>query len=151
MALSDRGRSNVDNFMPKIAAVVAQKTEQRSAPIVDLSTAENWLMREELVALFKTTLFEHLCNDVSYPPCSKKSSTEAVRIKQDLSYPNGFAGCPKLLRSLSSFFRDYFHPCLPVEPAHIVTGPGACTILDSLLFNICNPGDGVLVMAPYWG
>ncbi|KAA8895461.1 pyridoxal phosphate-dependent transferase [Sphaerosporella brunnea] len=131
MALSVRGKSNVDEFMPKIAAAVAQKTQKHRIPIIDLSTAENWLMRDELVALFKDILRERLCND-------------------DLSYPNGFAGCPKLLQSLSSFFNDHFNPHLPVEPGHIVVGPGAAAILDSLIFNICNPGDGVLVMAPYW-
>lgn len=72
MALSSRGRNNVDNLMPKIAAMVAIKTEQRSTPVVDLGTAENWLMRQELVALFKTKLFERLCDDVSHPSCPIK-------------------------------------------------------------------------------
>jgi hypothetical protein len=68
MALSVRGRSNVDDFMPKIAAAVAQKTKKHKIPIIDLSTAENWLMRDELVALFKEILLERLCNDVSCSP-----------------------------------------------------------------------------------
>jgi aspartate/methionine/tyrosine aminotransferase len=28
--------------------------------------------------------------------------------------------------------------------------PGASNCLDSILFTICEPGDGVLVLAPYW-
>ena len=33
---------------------------------------------------------------------------------------------------------------------HITVAPGAAFALDALLYNICDPGDGVLVPTPYW-
>lgn len=70
--------------------------------------------------------------------------------QQHLSYPKGFSGDPGLLSQLARFFNTYFSPVLPVEPDHLVTAPGAATCLDTLLFNICDPGDAVLVPGPYW-
>jgi gliotoxin/aspirochlorine biosynthesis aminotransferase len=60
-------------------------------------------------------------------------------------------GDPKLLLALTSLFNDYFQPHVPVMASHVITGAGAGAVLDSLVFNICNPGDGLLVLAPYWG
>lgn len=57
MALSIHGRQNVDVFLPSIAARVAQKLAP-DVDIIDLATAENWLMRKELLALFNTALRE---------------------------------------------------------------------------------------------
>jgi gliotoxin/aspirochlorine biosynthesis aminotransferase len=67
-----------------------------------------------------------------------------------MSYPRGFSGDPDLLNALSAFFNTYFEPCVPVESSHLATAPGASSCLDALLFNVCNPGDGVLVPGPYW-
>ncbi|RYP47127.1 hypothetical protein DL768_006770 [Monosporascus sp. mg162] len=33
---------------------------------------------------------------------------------------------------------------------HLATAPGAAFSLDALLYNICNPGDGLLVPTPCW-
>ena len=33
---------------------------------------------------------------------------------------------------------------------HITIAPGSAFALDALLYNICDPGDGVLVPTPYW-
>lgn len=63
---------------------------------------------------------------------------------------NGFAGPPELLQALSSFFNEYFEPRLRVLPSHLTVASGASTVLDALLFSICNAGDSVMIMAPYW-
>lgn len=55
-----------------------------------------------------------------------------------------------LLESLAKLFNNYFNPCIPVSPHHIVTGLDAKSCLDALLYKICDPEDGVLVPGPYW-
>lgn len=72
-------------------------------------------------------------------------------LDKHLSYPNGFAGDISLVFTLADFFNAYFKPIVPVEQQHIVTAPGAARCLETLLFNICDTGDAVLVPSPYWG
>lgn len=69
---------------------------------------------------------------------------------QHLSYPDGFTGDSALVEALATFFNDYFKPNIPVASSHIATAPGAAASLDALLYNICEPGDGVLVPGPFW-
>lgn len=67
-----------------------------------------------------------------------------------MSYPNGFNGDQDLLEALMNFFNAYFKPIIPVSKEHIATAPGAAFAIDSILYNICDPGDGLLVMTPCW-
>lgn len=67
-----------------------------------------------------------------------------------MSYPNGFNGDQDLLEALMNFFNAYFKPFISVSKTHIATAPGAAFALDSILYNICDPGDGLLVMTPCW-
>lgn len=69
---------------------------------------------------------------------------------QTFSYSLGFGGETSVLEALASFFNTYFDPSVPVLPQHIVTAPGASSCLDALLYNICDAGDSVLVLGPYW-
>jgi aspartate/methionine/tyrosine aminotransferase len=69
---------------------------------------------------------------------------------QDLSYPRGFSGDPDLLKTYADFFNGYFKPHKPVEPSHLATAPGAMASVDTLLYNICDPGEGILTPGPYW-
>lgn len=133
MGLSKRGAGNVDAILPRISAAVAERTKNnlRSNPNIDLGTSENWLIRPELIELTKAAINDSL-------------------VEQHLSYPTGFAGDPALLDALAHFFNAYFSPHIPVESAHLTTAPGAASSLDGLLYNICEPGDGVLVPGPYW-
>ena len=70
--------------------------------------------------------------------------------KQHFSYPNGFGGHADCVDALTSFFNAYFHPTCPVLPEHVITSTGAASCVDALLYNICDPGDGILIPAPYW-
>ena len=69
---------------------------------------------------------------------------------QTLSYPQGFGGDPALLSALAPFFNTYFRPAIPIEESHIAIAAGASSCLDQLLYTICDAGDSVLVLAPYW-
>lgn len=128
--LSARGWANVGEIMPKISAAVEERSH-RDNPNIDLASAENWLLRPELLDICKDAISSKLCG-------------------QDLSYPRAFAGFPEVLEAFASFFNSYFHPHIPVEAAHLATAPGAASCLDTLFYNICDPGDGILVPAPYW-
>ncbi|KOS22910.1 putative inactive 1-aminocyclopropane-1-carboxylate synthase-like protein 2 [Escovopsis weberi] len=98
---------------------------------IDLATAENWCIRPEILALLKRNL---------------KESFKAG----DLSYAGGLGGTPILLGSLAAFFNSFFNPRVQVKPEHIVTGAGMSGILDSMISDTCDDGDGLLVSAPFW-
>ncbi|KAK8157459.1 pyridoxal phosphate-dependent transferase [Phyllosticta citrichinensis] len=129
MALSERMRGTVESIMPKIATQVAQRSS--SNPPIDFGTAENWLIRSELVDFFKDAISKRL-------------------VKQDLSYQRGFVGDPNVIAALADAFNRHFAPKVPVDSTHIAVAPGGGAILESLLFNICDAGDEMLVLTPFW-
>ena len=51
---------------------------------------------------------------------------------------------------LSEVVNDYFEPVVVTEPSDIVLAAGGSFALSALIEQILNPGDGVLVAAPYW-
>jgi hypothetical protein len=63
MALSERMCSTVESVMPKIATQLAHRNS--SNPPIDFSTAENWLIRPELVEFIKTAVAKELDEHVS--------------------------------------------------------------------------------------
>ncbi|KAF2795571.1 1-aminocyclopropane-1-carboxylate synthase [Melanomma pulvis-pyrius CBS 109.77] len=128
--LSKRGWSNVEAIMPKIKGAVEQRKISNNTNI-DLSTAENWLIRPELIEICKEAIIQNI---------------EA----RHLSYPRGFSGDPDLLAAYAHIFNTYFNPHIPVLPSHLVTAPGAASCIDALLYNICEAGDGILLPGPYW-
>ncbi|KAF3896639.1 hypothetical protein GTR04_1230 [Trichophyton interdigitale] len=130
VGLSKRGAANVDKIMPGISAALLERTKP-TAPRIDLSTAENWLLRDEIIEVTKDGIRDGLK-------------------PHHLSYPNEFAGDADLIKALAAFFNKYFHPHIPVEPDHVATAPGAATCLNTFLYNTCEPGEGVLVPAPFW-
>lgn len=93
---------------------------------IDLTKEENFLLRDEMVGICKSAIDDKL-------------------LSQHLSYPDNLAGDPGLLESFARFFNNYFNPNIRVEPSHIATAGGVSSALDALLYNICEPGDGVLV------
>ena len=128
--------------------------------IIDLAMAENGLIRDEILEIERTVVKDHLksevCGILELPfflahKASNGSLTLILRLdSQHLDYPKGFWGNPPLLKDLAKFFTDYFNPRVPVLHSHIALAPGAAGCIDALLFNICDPHDGVLIPAPYW-
>ena len=53
--LSARMSSIIAAVLPKIAVTVSERTSTGS-PKIDLATAENWLVRDELVAIYKEAI-----------------------------------------------------------------------------------------------
>ncbi len=61
---SDRMASTVSTMLPQITASLSQRSVT-DVPKVDLATAENWLIRPELVALCKNAIAEDLVAQVN--------------------------------------------------------------------------------------
>ncbi|KAI0517010.1 1-aminocyclopropane-1-carboxylate synthase 7 [Xylaria bambusicola] len=134
--LSKRGVDNVAEIWPGIkkAANTREKdrvNSQEQSLSIDMATSENWVLRQELVQLYKDAIQNGLTS-------------------QHLSYPDGFNGDVRLVDALVQFLNSYFSPLIPVQGSHIATAPGAAFALDALLFNICDPGDGLLIASPAW-
>ncbi|PTB75341.1 PLP-dependent transferase [Trichoderma longibrachiatum ATCC 18648] len=104
----------------------------KDASNIDMATAENWLLRPEVLSMLK------------------RNCVAGLR-EEHLSYASGLGGTSELLESLSRFFNHFFSPSVPVRPEHIVTGTGCSAVLDTLINDICDEGDGLLVTAPMWG
>ena len=104
----------------------------KDASNIDMATAENWLLRPEILSMLKRNCVTGL-------------------EEEHLSYATGLGGTSELLESLSIFFNHFFSPSVPVRPEHIVTGTGLSAVLDTLINDICDEGDGLLVTAPMWG
>jgi hypothetical protein len=67
MSLSKRGSANVDAIMPRIGAAVAERVMQNNQNI-DLGTSENWLIRDELITIYKDAVEKKLTETVSIDP-----------------------------------------------------------------------------------
>lgn len=136
--LSSRGRRNLTQIYARIRGAVRQREDMARDPhtrLIDLSTAENWLVRDELLDIMHDGVRQHM---------------QAPQ----LSYPAGLAGDLDVLDALAAFVNDprrsHFRPRTPVTSAHVATAPGASACLDAVLFNVCDEGDAVLLPAPYW-
>ncbi|KAL3459739.1 pyridoxal phosphate-dependent transferase [Aspergillus heterothallicus] len=90
---------------------------------IDLSIAENWSIRPELVSLFQNAIQNHL---------------------------DSHLGDTGLMHALSTLFNEHFDPHSPVKPSHIALAPGSSSSLAGLVGQICDPREGVLVPAPFW-
>ncbi|KAH7361346.1 pyridoxal phosphate-dependent transferase [Pyrenochaeta sp. MPI-SDFR-AT-0127] len=129
--LSCRARDNNAWFMKQFGRALNRQGSKDSSRI-DLATAENWLIRPDLLELLRKNCWKNLES-------------------KHLSYATGLGGAPELLAAVSKFYNCFFAPSIPVEPEHLVVGPGCSSILDTLINDICDDGDGLLVAAPMWG
>jgi DNA-binding transcriptional MocR family regulator len=128
--ISQRAKKNIAWFLGKHKRQISRIEAAQSR--IDLMTAENWLMRHVLTDIYQA----HLQNGLA---------------SETLSYAGGLGGDLKLLTAASRFFNRLFRARTPVKPEHIVVGAGCSAILDSLLYDICEQGDGVLIEVPFWG
>lgn len=69
---------------------------------------------------------------------------------QHPSWPKGFWEDPTLLKAQVRFFNEHFESHTPVLPSHIAVAPCSAGSIDALLYNICDPVDGVLLPTPHW-
>ncbi|KAK4099517.1 PLP-dependent transferase [Parathielavia hyrcaniae] len=129
--LSSRARKGNAWLLEQFSRPLSRQGSKSSSNL-DLATAENWLIRREILPLLKQNAQSRLTED-------------------HLSYAGGLGGTPELLGAVSAFFNHFFSLRIPVKPEHIVTGPGCSAILDTIIHGICDEDDGILVAAPFWG
>ncbi|PIG79338.1 aminotransferase GliI-like protein [Aspergillus arachidicola] len=127
--LSTRGGLNVTQVLGRIPPHVLNPALHRDE--IDLSMAENRVIRHEIIQLAKVAI-------------------ETSLHYEHLDWPKGFFGDATLLNLLASTVNTHFRPHCQVAADNIAVTAGAAAGLDAILYNICNPGDGVLVPCPYW-
>lgn len=69
---------------------------------------------------------------------------------QDLAYSSGIGGCPTTRQLIADLLNHHFKPLTPVANSHVVLAAGGSFALTALVEQICDPGDGILIAAPYW-
>jgi aspartate/methionine/tyrosine aminotransferase len=99
--------------------------------LLAMDMAENWLVRPDVLPLIKDAMSLDLK-------------------QQDLSYSQELGGPPGLLHVSASFFNRFFSPQVAILPEHIVTSTGCSSVIETLIFSICDTGDGILLETPMW-
>ncbi|KAF9255700.1 PLP-dependent transferase [Marasmius fiardii PR-910] len=106
------------------------KKYENEQGVINLAVAENTLMHEELREYFEGVF-----------------DLRAL----DFTYGDGLSGTKRLCDALSEFLNQHFHPWKKVEPKHLLLGCGLITIVGQIGRAVANPGDGILITAPYYG
>ncbi|RAQ56901.1 aminotransferase GliI-like protein [Aspergillus flavus] len=127
--LSTRGGLNVTQVLGRIPSHVLNPALHHDE--IDLSMAENQVIRHEIIQLAKVAI-------------------ETSLYYEHLDWLKGFFGDATLLDLLASTVNTHFRSHSQVAADNIAVTAGAAAGLDAILYNICNPGDGVLVPCPYW-
>ncbi|PWN34605.1 PLP-dependent transferase, partial [Meira miltonrushii] len=98
--------------------------------IVNMAISNNYLLEPELLTYFGANL--------------QMQPT-------DLTYGTSLFGSHRLFATLCNLFNsETFKPVKPILPQHLITGPGCGPLLDQLAEHLAEPGDGMLVAAPYY-
>lgn len=50
--------------------------------------------------------------------------------------------------AMAQFFNEWFSPCVPVEASNTLATNGVSSLIDMIAFNICDPGQGILMPVP---
>ncbi|KAL9939273.1 hypothetical protein V8E36_002086 [Tilletia maclaganii] len=97
--------------------------------VINMGIANNSLMEAELL---------------------KFANTHRTLEPADLTYGTSLFGSTRLFNALSHHFNTYFDPFEPVQPEHIITGPGCGSLLDQLATHLLDEGDAFLCAGPLY-
>ncbi|PVI04406.1 PLP-dependent transferase [Periconia macrospinosa] len=128
--LSARMTWAMDASLPLGPATFPSQRNESSA-VINLSNAQNEVLRPELLQLFKTVVDNNLGEQV-------------------FAHPSSLGGDATLREAVTSFLNRYFHPVHPVQPEQIVLTAGASDAIESVIQAICDPDDYVLIPGPHW-
>ncbi|KAF2686281.1 PLP-dependent transferase [Lentithecium fluviatile CBS 122367] len=128
--LSNRMGRTLDELRSRSAHHLSSKKSE-SVETIDLSNAQNEVLRPELVEFFKTTVEDKLTGKA-------------------FALPTSDGGDRVLREALSSFFNNYLRPIHPVKREHIVLTAGATDAVENLIHAVCDDGDSVIVPGPFW-
>ena len=113
---------------------------------INLGVAESSLMHQELIA--------HFTDNVRNTPMSLAILSDLhcqfeIDAASHLTYGAGPNGSPRLRNALATYFES-FGARKPVRQEDIVITSGVGSMTDSLVWCICNEGEGVLVPRPVY-
>ncbi|KAF1970817.1 PLP-dependent transferase [Bimuria novae-zelandiae CBS 107.79] len=128
--LSTRMRATLDK-LASLPSNGVSPAEDEASTVIDLSTAQNEVIRPELLEFFKTLIEDKIT-------------------EQAFALPPGDGGDVTTRQALALFFNTSFSPIHTVKPEHIVLTAGATDALDNLLHSICDEGDSIIVPGPSW-
>ncbi|KAF2492664.1 PLP-dependent transferase [Lophium mytilinum] len=127
--LSTHMTKSLEGLLSRLAAVTQPR--ESSADLVDLSSAENLLVRDQVREICINAVQDHLTTDA-------------------LSQLPSFGGDVDTRTALASFFSGYFRPASTVSFDQIVLTAGAGSCVEALVYSFCDEGDSVLIPGPYW-
>lgn len=84
--------------------------------------------------------------DLNAPDHVKEAAIKAVQ--EDWSHYPPVAGYPELRKAISDKFKR--ENGLDYKPEQIVVSTGAKQSLSNVILSLVNPGDEVIILAPYW-
>lgn len=119
--------------MDKLIAWFGDQYHATSNPngIINFATAENNLTFERLIA-----------------PRLPEIYSASVRLPGINGYQQP-TGMPELRAAVASLLSKYVTMCA-VDPEHLICQSGTSSILNTLLWVLCDEGDSVLIPAPYY-
>lgn len=133
--LSARGQKhgkNVTAFWDIFDRIIGNAFCHETNPhgIVNMAISNNYLLEPELLTFFGANL--------------QMQPT-------DLTYGTSLFGSHRLFATLCTLFNSStFNPIKPILSQHLITGPGCGPLLDQLAEHLAEPGDAMLVAAPYY-
>ncbi|KAJ1958175.1 hypothetical protein IWQ62_004943, partial [Dispira parvispora] len=98
--------------------------------IINLGVAENRLLRSDML--------RHVRSLVTVE-------------EEHLSYGADPAGCGKLRQLIAAMVNRHFNPATPTNADHVTVHNGTTSAIDAFMYTICDPQEGVLIAAPYYG
>ncbi|KAF1845286.1 PLP-dependent transferase [Cucurbitaria berberidis CBS 394.84] len=131
--LSLRMQTTLEELLPAFGATAPLKQYNPTASI-DLSSAQNEVLRSELVEFFKSTIEDKLTGQAFALPGPGRLDGGHLQLRE----------------ALASFFNTWWNPIHVVKPEHIVLTAGASDALENVIHAVCDDGDSVLVPGPYW-
>ena len=108
-------------------AARAKKLKQRGEDVVSLATGEP---------------------DFPTPSCAKHAAIEAI--ESDFSHYTESNGIPELREAVAEKFRRE-NGIIGADASTVLVSCGAKHSIMNALSALCNPGDEVIVVAPFWG
>ncbi|XP_032227919.1 1-aminocyclopropane-1-carboxylate synthase-like protein 1 isoform X2 [Nematostella vectensis] len=134
--LSSRGR-RIDEYPSVLARAWSNQLEdgfhatKNPEGVINLGTSENKLMYDVLSQKFQ----ENVSHDV---------------LKEHTQYCD-FGGLPSFKKAVADFLNYYMKPAETIDPNNLLVQNGCATVVEALGTVLADPGDGILIPAPYYG
>ena len=84
--------------------------------------------------------------DLPSPEAVKRAGIEAI--EADFTHYTPAAGIMDLRKAIAASYSKRHG--IEIKPTEVLVGPGAKSVLFSAMMTLVNPGDEVVVVAPYW-